>query len=57
MSHLLVLITDHNVRETLDVCERAYIVSKGHLIAEGSPTNILNNEHVKRVYLGNEFRL
>lgn len=52
-----VLITDHNVRETLDVCERAYIVSKGHLIAEGSPTNILNNEHVKRVYLGNEFRL
>lgn len=52
-----VLITDHNVRETLDVCERAYIVSKGHLIAEGSPTEILNNEHVKRVYLGEEFRL
>lgn len=52
-----VLITDHNVRETLDVCERAYIVSKGHLIAEGSPSNILNDEHVKRVYLGEEFRL
>lgn len=52
-----VLITDHNVRETLDVCERAYIVSKGHLIAEGSPTDILNDEHVKRVYLGEEFRL
>lgn len=52
-----VLITDHNVRETLDVCERAYIVSKGHLIAEGSPTSILNDEHVKRVYLGDEFRL
>ncbi len=52
-----VLITDHNVRETLDVCERAYIVSKGHLIAEGSPGNILNDEHVKRVYLGEEFRL
>ncbi|MDF7666343.1 LPS export ABC transporter ATP-binding protein [Orbaceae bacterium ESL0727] len=52
-----VLITDHNVRETLDVCERAYIVDKGHLIAEGTPSSILENEHVKRVYLGNEFRL
>ena len=52
-----VLITDHNVRETLDVCERAYIVNKGHLIAEGSPNDILSNEYVKRVYLGNEFRL
>ena len=52
-----VLITDHNVRETLDVCERAYIVNKGHLIAEGSPSDILSNEYVKRVYLGNEFRL
>lgn len=52
-----VLITDHNVRETLDVCERAYIVSKGHLIAEGTPSSILDNEDVKRVYLGNEFRL
>lgn len=52
-----VLITDHNVRETLDVCERAYIVSKGHLIAEGTPNTILNDEHVKRVYLGEEFRL
>ncbi|OCG74137.1 LPS export ABC transporter ATP-binding protein [Gilliamella sp. Nev6-6] len=52
-----VLITDHNVRETLDVCERAYIVSKGHLIGEGTPSSILSNEDVKRVYLGNEFRL
>ena len=52
-----VLITDHNVRETLDVCERAYIVNKGHLIAEGTPDSILNNEYVKRVYLGHEFRL
>ncbi|MCX8727772.1 LPS export ABC transporter ATP-binding protein [Gilliamella sp. B2838] len=52
-----VLITDHNVRETLDVCERAYIVNKGHLIAEGTPNSILSNEYVKRVYLGNEFRL
>ncbi|WP_299019194.1 LPS export ABC transporter ATP-binding protein [uncultured Photobacterium sp.] len=52
-----VLITDHNVRETLDVCEHAYIVSQGHLIAHGSPSDVLNDEHVKRVYLGDQFRL
>ncbi|HDU8653773.1 TPA: LPS export ABC transporter ATP-binding protein [Morganella morganii subsp. morganii] len=52
-----VLITDHNVRETLDVCERAYIVSQGHMIAHSSPESILNNEQVKRVYLGEGFRL
>lgn len=52
-----VLITDHNVRETLDVCERAYIVSQGHLIAHGTPKAILENEQVKRVYLGEGFRL
>ncbi|MEY1030775.1 LPS export ABC transporter ATP-binding protein [Providencia stuartii] len=52
-----VLITDHNVRETLDVCERAYIVSQGHLIAHGKPEMILENEQVKRVYLGEGFRL
>lgn len=52
-----VLITDHNIRETLDVCERAYIVSQGHLIAHGSPEEILANEQVKRVYLGEGFRL
>lgn len=52
-----ILITDHNVRETLDVCERAYIVSKGHLIAQGTPQEVLNDEHVQRVYLGSEFRL
>ncbi|GAA04954.1 LPS export ABC transporter ATP-binding protein [Photobacterium leiognathi] len=52
-----VLITDHNVRETLDVCEHAYIVSQGHLIANGSPDHVLNDEHVKRVYLGDQFRL
>ncbi len=52
-----VLITDHNVRETLDVCERAYIVSQGHLIAHGTPHDILAHEQVKRVYLGEEFRL
>ncbi|MFM2486708.1 LPS export ABC transporter ATP-binding protein [Celerinatantimonas yamalensis] len=52
-----VLITDHNVRETLDVCEYAYIVSQGELIASGSPEHVLANEHVKRVYLGEEFKL
>ena len=52
-----VLISDHNVRETLAVCERAYIVSQGHLIAHGTPTEILQDEHVKRVYLGEDFRL
>lgn len=52
-----VLITDHNVRETLDVCERAYIVSEGKMIANGTPLEIMNNEQVKRVYLGEQFRL
>lgn len=52
-----VLITDHNVRETLDVCEKAYIVSQGHLIAQGTPDEVLNNERVKQVYLGEQFRL
>ncbi|AZL83932.1 MULTISPECIES: LPS export ABC transporter ATP-binding protein [Aliivibrio] len=52
-----VLITDHNVRETLDVCEHAYIVSQGHMIANGTPEHVLNDEHVKRVYLGDQFKL
>ncbi|WP_375057119.1 LPS export ABC transporter ATP-binding protein [Zobellella sp. DQSA1] len=52
-----VLITDHNVRETLDVCERAYIVSHGHRIAAGTPAEILDNEQVKKVYLGEQFSL
>ena len=52
-----VLITDHNVRETLDVCERAYIVESGKLLAEGSPEEILDNEQVKKVYLGENFKL
>ncbi|OTG88327.1 LPS export ABC transporter ATP-binding protein [Acinetobacter sp. ANC 4558] len=50
-----VLITDHNVRETLTICERAYIVSEGSVIAEGAPTDILNNEMVRQVYLGEDF--
>jgi len=52
-----VLITDHNVRETLDICENAYIVSGGHIIASGNSEAILANQLVKEVYLGNEFRL
>lgn len=52
-----VLITDHNVRETLDVCERAYIVSAGKMIATGTPDEVMNDEHVKQVYLGEEFKL
>ncbi|CAL1329351.1 LPS export ABC transporter ATP-binding protein [Candidatus Providencia siddallii] len=52
-----ILITDHNVRETLDVCKKAYIVNQGEIIANGKPINILNNEQVKRVYLGDNFHL
>ena len=52
-----VLITDHNVRETLDICETAYIVSEGQIIATGSPSSILENQLVKDVYLGQEFHL
>lgn len=52
-----VLITDHNVRETLDVCEIAYIVSHGELIAAGSPAEVLANQQVRDVYLGEQFRL
>ncbi|MGX2949879.1 LPS export ABC transporter ATP-binding protein [Ursidibacter sp. B-7004-1] len=52
-----VLITDHNVRETLDVCERAYIVGSGQMIASGTPEDVLNNPDVKRVYLGEQFKL
>ena len=52
-----VLITDHNVRETLGICGHAYILSDGSLIAEGSPQEILENQHVREVYLGQEFKL
>ena len=52
-----VLITDHNVRETLGICEHAYILSDGSLIAKGSPDEIIENPHVREVYLGQEFRL
>jgi len=52
-----VLITDHNVRETLDICERAYIVSEGRILAEGNAEAILANPQVRQAYLGDEFRL
>lgn len=52
-----ILITDHNVRETLDVCEKAYIVSHGELIAQGTAEEVLSNQKVRDVYLGEQFRL
>jgi lipopolysaccharide export system ATP-binding protein len=52
-----VLITDHNVRETLGICQYAYIVNEGEVIAKGEPQEILNNERVKEVYLGYNFYL
>jgi len=52
-----VLITDHNVRETLGICGRAYILNEGTLIASGTPDEILENQHVREVYLGQEFKL
>ena len=52
-----VLITDHNVRETLGICDRAYIVNDGKVFASGKPDEIVNNEAVREVYLGKDFRL
>jgi len=52
-----VLITDHNVRETLGICDHAYIISDGHVLAQGTPTEIVNNADVRRVYLGEHFRM
>jgi len=52
-----ILITDHNVRETLGTCHRAYIVSDGQIMAAGEPDEILSNNQVRKVYLGDEFRL
>ena len=51
-----ILLTDHNVRETLDICERAYIVNEGLIIAEGHTEDILNNQKVRDVYLGEQFK-
>jgi lipopolysaccharide export system ATP-binding protein len=52
-----VLITDHNVRETLGICDHAYIISEGRVLAEGTPQDIVNNADVRRVYLGEHFRM
>ncbi len=52
-----VLITDHNVRETLGICDRAYIISDGTVLAEGDANAIVNNEAVRRVYLGEHFSM
>jgi len=52
-----VLITDHNVRETLGICQRAYILNEGQVIAAGAPTELLENQQVRQVYLGQDFRL
>ena len=52
-----VLITDHNVRETLGICDHAYILADGSILAEGTPQDIIDNEDVRSVYLGEEFRL
>jgi lipopolysaccharide export system ATP-binding protein len=52
-----VLLTDHNVRETLDICENAYIVSEGKIIAEGDANAIISNDKVREVYLGDQFRI
>ena len=52
-----VLITDHNVRETLGICDHAYIISEGKVLAEGTPTEIVDNAEVRRVYLGEHFKM
>ena len=52
-----VLITDHNVRETLGICDRAYIISEGRVLAEGTPAEIVANSDVRKVYLGEHFRM
>ena len=52
-----VLITDHNVRETLGICDHAYIISDGQVLAEGTPADIVNDAEVRRVYLGEHFRM
>ena len=52
-----VLITDHNVRETLGICDHACIINQGAVLASGSPDEIISNESVRRVYLGEHFRM
>ena len=52
-----VLITDHNVRETLGICDHAYIINDGHVLANGTPSEIVDNADVRRVYLGEHFKM
>ncbi|MDH3633666.1 MAG: LPS export ABC transporter ATP-binding protein [Gammaproteobacteria bacterium] len=52
-----VLITDHNVRETLGICDRAYVMGNGEVLAEGNPSQILDNKIVRKIYLGDDFKL
>lgn len=52
-----ILITDHNVKETLDICDHAYIINKGKVLASGTKTEILNNEKVKKIYLDKKFKI
>ena len=52
-----VLITDHNVRETLGICDHAYIISEGMVLAQGTPDEIVTNAEVRRVYLGEHFKM
>ena len=52
-----VLITDHNVRETLGICDHAFIISEGKVLAQGTPAEIVDNAEVRRVYLGEHFRM
>ena len=52
-----VLITDHNVRETLDICDRGYIINAGTVIAAGTPTELLADQQVREVYLGTDFSM
>ncbi len=52
-----VLITDHNVRETLGICDRAYVMGEGRILAEGSPSDIIDNKIVRKIYLGDDFKL
>lgn len=51
------LITDHNVRETLGICDRAYIINEGVVLASGSPDQIIQDERVRKAYLGEDFRM
>ncbi len=55
--HIGVLITDHNVRETLGICDRAYVMGEGEILADGNPANILANKVVRKIYLGEDFKL